>query len=177
MKIIVGSKNPAKINAVSETILDYDVFCGANVEGFSAESGVSEQPMSIEETVQGAINRAILAKKEGDLGIGIESGLSKLTYDGKERFFCFCVAAVYDGTKTMVGKSTFFELPKKVSEYIKEGKTLNDATRLGGLTINEEIGKGQGIVGILTNGRVPRKDYTKQALTMALIQLEYSEHY
>ena len=75
MKVIVGSKNPNKIDAVKEVLALYPNFSGAIVEGIAADSGVYKQPTSIEETVQGAINRAKNSFKDCDLSIGLESGL------------------------------------------------------------------------------------------------------
>jgi len=64
MKITVASTNPQKIQAVSNLIPKYDFLAGANVEGININSMVSDQPKSLEETVQGAINRAKSAFNE-----------------------------------------------------------------------------------------------------------------
>jgi non-canonical (house-cleaning) NTP pyrophosphatase len=40
------------------------------------------------------------------------------------------------------------------------------------MTTNENIGSEEGAIGILTKGRMTRKEYTKQALRTALIHLE-----
>ena len=74
-KIIVASKNPIKINAVklgySKVFSNLDFEC----EGVSVPSDVSDQPMSNQETLQGAINRAIHAKSDfphANYWVGIE---------------------------------------------------------------------------------------------------------
>ena len=41
-----------------------------------------------------------------------------------------------------------------------------------GITKNPQIGSEEGAIGIVTKGRLDRKEYTKQALRMALIHLE-----
>ena len=55
-KVIIASKNPVKINATKkafeEVFNDHFEF-----EGVSADSLVSDQPMSNEETLKGATNR------------------------------------------------------------------------------------------------------------------------
>lgn len=73
MRVAIGSKNPAKINAVKNVFKD-------EIISVDAESGVSEQPMSDEETIKGAINRAIQAAElgEAEIGIGLEGASSKL---------------------------------------------------------------------------------------------------
>jgi inosine/xanthosine triphosphatase len=78
MKISIGSKNKAKIQAVEQ------VFTGDHFQFLSvdAESGVSDQPFSDKETVQGAINRANQALKlgEGEIGIGLEGGVEETAF-------------------------------------------------------------------------------------------------
>ena len=51
-RIIVASLNQNKINAVKE------VFPSFFVEGQACDSGVAEQPLSLDEIIKGAINRA-----------------------------------------------------------------------------------------------------------------------
>ncbi len=58
MKIIVGSGNNVKVDAVRETIADYDFLKEAKVERMEVDSSVHKQPKTLEETVRGAINRA-----------------------------------------------------------------------------------------------------------------------
>ncbi|MGD6950116.1 DUF84 family protein, partial [Bacillus mobilis] len=72
MKIIIGSKNPAKIGAV-EAIFNES---GIEVDSVDVPSGVSDQPFTDDETIKGAVQRAELALKEGggDIGIGLEGG-------------------------------------------------------------------------------------------------------
>ena len=45
------------------------------------------------------------------------------------------------------------------------------------ITKKRKIGSGEGLIGILTKGRVSRKDYTKQAIRMAMVQIENPELY
>ena len=79
-KIVVASKNPVKINAVRdafEKMFPNEVF---NMEGISVSSGVSDQPISDTETLQGALNRAGNAEKENlhaDFWVGIEGGIEE----------------------------------------------------------------------------------------------------
>ena len=52
-KIYIGSKNPAKIAAVEEVFINYSIISQ------DVDSGVSCQPIGDEETIQGALNRAL----------------------------------------------------------------------------------------------------------------------
>lgn len=58
-KIIVASKNPVKVHAVEQAfgkMFPDEIF---EIEGVSVLSGVSEQPLSNEETYTGAMNRVM----------------------------------------------------------------------------------------------------------------------
>ncbi len=78
MKINVASKNPVKVGAVREIIRDYELLRDSSVSSYVADSGMSEQPRSLAETVQGAINRAKNAFNDCDYSFGIESGFMEL---------------------------------------------------------------------------------------------------
>ncbi|MES2213668.1 MAG: inosine/xanthosine triphosphatase [Patescibacteria group bacterium] len=180
MKICVGSGNGIKQNAVRELIPLYrifdrlDVFTAANIP-----SGVSEQPKSLNEIITGAKNRArgAFGHGSGDVtwGFGIESGLFEVPHT-KSGMMDICACVIYDGTDYHIGLSSAFECPPKVIELIhSQGMDLNDAFKAVGLTENPKLGNSEGAVGLLTNGRVNRVDYTKQAIIMALIHLENAD--
>lgn len=171
MKIKVASLNPQKIQAVQETVLDYEILKGALVEGINASSGVSDQPKSLEETVDGAINRAKNAFIDCDYSFGIESGLITVPKT-KSGFMDLCFCAIYDGKDIHLGCSSVFEIPQKIMDLIHDGMNMQDACFAAGLTDNKNLGSAEGLIGILTKGRVTRLAYTKQAIISALIHLE-----
>jgi len=172
MKIHVGSKNKIKVDAVSELLHDYPHLKNAEICPFETSSGVADQPKSLEETVRGAMNRAKEVLRDGSYGFGIESGLMKVP-GTKSGFMDVCVCAIYDGTEYHIGLSSAWEAPKKVMEYmLSEGLDMNDAAHKAGLTNNPKIGSAEGLVGIMTKGRLDRKAYTKEAIRTALIHLE-----
>ncbi len=169
MKIIVGSTNPQKVNAVKEMISHYDFLSGAEVDGVSVDSGVSDQPQSIEETVQGAVNRAKAAFQDCDYSFGIESGLIAVPHT---EIMELCAVAVFDGSNVKIGLSSAFEPPLKVVELMNQGMNMQDASFHSGVTDNPEIGSAGGLISILTRNRLDRLSYTKQAVLMALIHVE-----
>jgi inosine/xanthosine triphosphatase len=172
MKIIVASTNPQKIKAVSDLIPKYDFLIESNIEGVSVPSGVSDQPKSIEETVQGAINRAKSAFKDADYSFGIESGLINIPQT-KSGVMDVCVCAIFDGKNIHLGLSSAFEPPKKIVELMhNNGMNMSDACLEAGLTTNPQVGASEGLIGILTHGRMDRLAYTTQAIITALIHLE-----
>lgn len=176
IKINVGSKNRAKLEAVSEILSEYPHLTGAEVNGVESKSDVSDQPKSLEETVRGAMNRAKNSYINCDYSIGIESGLMHVP-NTKSGYMDVCVCAIYDGTEFHLGLSSAWEFPQaKVMQMIlKEGLDMSQAINKAGMTKNASIGSAEGAIGILTKGRLDRKEYTKQALRTALIHLEEFE--
>ena len=178
MIIRVGSENGNKIEAVRQVIECYDFLKNAKIEGCKVNSGVSGQPSSLEETIEGAMNRAENAFQNCTYSIGLESGMIPVQVGKSKRYFEHTVCSIYDGKKHGLGFSPAFELPiKAVDLIIYCGFTLEEATKELGLTNNPQIGKAEGIIGILTQGKVTRMDYTKPAIQMAIIHLQNPELY
>lgn len=172
MKINIGSKNNVKIEAVREVIQDYDILSDMEVEGRDVESGISEQPINIDETIQGAINRARNAYDGCEYSFGIEDGLIQVQHT-KTGYMNICACVIYDGQKNHLGLSSAFEYPRAVIKLVLEKEMdISQAFNKAGITKNTKIGSDIGAIGILTHGRLIRKDYTKQAIMMALIHLE-----
>lgn len=172
MKIKVGSLNKVKVEAVQELLQDYPHLKDAEIESFEISSGVGDQPKSLEETVQGAMNRAKGVFQDCTYGIGIESGLMQVPYT-KSGYMDVCVCAIYDGTEFHLGLSSGWEAPKKVMHHmLHDGLDMNQAAHKAGFTDNPKVGSAEGLVGIMTKGRLTRKAYTKEALRTALIHLE-----
>ncbi len=172
MKIYVGSLNPAKVEAVREALADYPAFADCEVVGFEATSGVSEQPKSLEETMRGAINRAKHAWQEGGVGFGLESGLMQVPHT-ETGHMDVCVCAIWNGERHVTGISSAWECPPEITKMmLEEGLTMNDAFYKSGRTDDPKIGNTAGAIGLLTEGRVDRKAYTKQAIHMAMIHLK-----
>lgn len=62
---------------------------------------------------------------------------------------------------------------KADADYMfKDGLDMNEAAYKAGLTKNLKVGTAEGLVGIMTKGRLTRKEYTKEAIRTALIHLE-----
>ncbi|OGI15235.1 hypothetical protein A3K63_04145, partial [Candidatus Micrarchaeota archaeon RBG_16_49_10] len=146
----------------------------AEVIGIEVDSGVPEQPKSVDEVVRGAMNRAVGAFKDCEYSFGIEDGLMEV-HGTKTGYMNICVCAIYDGKNYHIGLSSAFEYPREVTRLVlEEGLDINQAAHKAGLTKKTKVGSAEGVIGILTHGRLPRKEYTKQAVTMALIHLENS---
>ena len=77
-KVVVASANPVKVEAVQIGFAKMFPDESFEVKGVPATSEVSAQPMSSDETLMGAMNRANNVSKlvtEADYWIGIEGGV------------------------------------------------------------------------------------------------------
>lgn len=177
MKINIGSKNSAKVDAVKELIRDYDEFKDAEVFAMEVDSGVSQQPKSLNEVVEGAVTRAKKSFIDCQLSFGIESGLMRVPQT-KTGFMDVTCCAIFDGKNAHLGLSSAFEYPPTVVKYIFEkDENASVAFKKLGFTKNEYIGYEEGIIGALTKNKFIRKEYTKESARMALVQLQNKELY
>lgn len=175
MIINIGSKNLIKVAAVREILKDYHHLRAAELIAVESLSEVSNQPKSLEETIKGAMNRAKNSFNNCNHSFGIESGLMAVPYT-KTGYMDVCVCAIFDGKEYHLGLSSAWEAPKKVADYmLKEGLNINDAAFKAGLTKNPKVGSAEGLVGIMTKGRLTRKEYTKEAIRTALIHIDIED--
>jgi len=178
--IAVGSINAVKVKAVEEALQHYPHLAMAQIRPIGVPSGIAAQPMSLKETIQGAKNRAKGAYEgcEGcTYGFGIESGLCEAP-GSKTGFLNMCVCCIFNGSEYHMGFSPGFEVPSSILALILDHQMdLSEACFHSGITENEKIGSAEGLIGILTKGRVDRKEYTKHSVVTALVQLENSDWY
>lgn len=173
-KIVVASLNPVKLRAALtgfERMFPEDKF---EVQGVTAESGVSDQPSSDSETYQGAFNRAENAKvamPEADFWVGMEGGI-EAKGDDMESFAWIVVKSGNQSGKARTG--TFF-LPKPVAELIKQGKELGEADDIVfGMTNSKQA---NGSVGLMTHDTITRASFYTEATIFALIPFRNPELY
>jgi len=177
MKVNIGSKNKSKVASLTEILKEYPDFSSAEVVACDAISDVSHQPKSLAETIAGAKARAKNCFKECEYSVGLESGLMEVP-ETKTGYMDVTACAIYDGKTFHLGLSSAFEYPVEVTKYaLKNNAEFSDAFRDLGFTNEKKIGEGDGIIAFLTKGRLVRKEYTKQAITTALIHLENKELY
>lgn len=166
LTVVVASKNPVKINAALAGLQRMFPQWTFVVEPLDVPSGVADQPMTDDETLNGALNRvenAAAAKPEAGFWIGIEGGVTKI---GSElAAFAWVVAK----SNHLLGKArtgTFF-LPPAVQQLIAEGMELGTADdKVFGHSNSKQKG---GAVGLLTENVVDRKQLYEQAVVLALI--------
>jgi inosine/xanthosine triphosphatase len=165
IRIAVGSKNPVKISAALagfEAMFPGQAF---TAEGYSVASGVSDQPMSCRETLQGATNRAdaLVKSCRADYFVGIEGGIEVI--DGT--MFAGAWIVVIDSQGNVArGRSGSFSLPDEVQQLVESGVELGIA--------NDQVFDKQnskhagGAVGSLTNGVISRQSLYEHAVALTL---------
>lgn len=174
MIIHVGSQNQVKVDAVKEALVRYDFLAEAEVSGVKVDSGVVSQPLTLDETVLGAKIRAIRAFPGSKYSVGMESGVHHIM---DERYLELTACSIYDGKEHHIGYSSAFEIPPLMVKLLLRGFTLERACVEAGLTKNQQIGQAEGLIGILSRGKLTRKEYTKQAIVTALFALQNPEQY
>lgn len=174
-KVVIGSRNPAKIKAVEMAygrLFPDETFI---FESVAVPLGVSEQPMSDDETFAGALFRAQTAREEvQDAGyyVGLEGGIEEI---GDElQAFGWMVVLSHD-SKIGKARTSTFVLPYAVAEMIRDGKELGEADDVVFGKTNSKLD--QGAVGILTHGLIDRAHYYAEAVIMALIPFKNPEYY
>lgn len=166
-----------KVQAVEEAFRDLPQFSNVEIFSMEVDSGVHKQPKNMEQTVQGAINRAKNAFKNCDLSVGLESGLIVVPYT-KSGYMDITMCAIYDGKNFHLGGSSAFEYPKAMIDLVfSKDYEIDEAAKEMNFSHDENIGEREGMIGALTKGRLNRKEYSKQAVVTALVHLLNPDHY
>lgn len=162
MRVAVGSGNPVKYKATVAAIGDV----ATEIERVPVDSGVSEQPMSEEETIQGAIRRAERALDSGDydLGIGIEGGVGRV--ESLDGLYLTMWAAATNGPITGRGAGPRIRLPDAVSNRLEDGEELGPV--MDDLLGTSGVAESQGAAGVLTNRIMDRESALRHAIGGAL---------
>lgn len=165
-KVAVASKNPVKLNAVTEAFKQFFPDQEFAFEAVAVASGVSDQPMSHAETFRGAFNRVenLCKAVDADYWVAIEGGLHP--HGNELEVVAWAVVKSKDG-KSGKGSAASFFLPEKVAKLIREGKELAHAADM---VFNEsKSNQKQGTVGLLTHNIITRTGYYVQPVVLALV--------
>lgn len=172
MNVVIASSNPVKIQAVFEAFQEVfpqeDIIC----ENIAVPSGVSDQPSSNAETLEGALTRAHRAHEkmpDADYWVGVEGGVQD-EFGGMTSFAWVCVKG-HDGYGK--ARSGTFILPEPIAELIRQGKELGEADDIIFQQRNSK--QSAGAVGLLTHGIINRTALYKHAIILALIPFLQTE--
>ncbi|HUO34073.1 MAG TPA: inosine/xanthosine triphosphatase [Candidatus Acidoferrum sp.] len=175
--VAVASKRQPKLGAVAAALpsFSHQIFPGAawEIAGEETSSGVRHTPLSKEEIMQGAKNRAeflvkLAAEKRADwkFFVGLEGGLDVVQKDGRRWVFLENWAYVTDGLRGAFGGSGSVLMPEPlVRSVVDEGQELGHAIDIfaGGRGIRDA----EGAWGILTGGRITRQEAFRVAIINA----------
>lgn len=168
MKVLIGTKNPGKIEGAKQAFEIY--FDNVEIEGIGVESEVSDQPFD-KEILQGAKNRVKNLKKyaqengiKADFYAASEAGITNLLGDWID--FNSVVIEDANGMQS-VGISQGFEIPEK---YIDEIKATELGKVMDRIFDGNKLSNGKGGISVLTKDVITRIDLTKNAFIMALIK-------
>lgn len=164
MKIVIGSTNKTKVEAVK------NIFTNWTVIAKSVPSGVSPQPIGDEETLQGAMNRAKAAQasERGSVGIGLEGGVM---YIQNELYLCNWGALVDTNGTIYTASGARIKLPPSFQDDINRGCELSDI--MNEYTKRHDIRFHEGAIGIFTNHLVLRAEMFSHVVKLLKGQMEY----
>ncbi len=165
--VLLGSANRAKIVAAQVAfgrVLGCEFI--VNVQSVEVPSGVSDQPMSDEECIAGAQNRALAAadlNPSADFTVGLEGGLVQVADTHYQR--AWAVVLSPRTGKMGIGSSASFPVPEHVLMRVRRGLSMSDACDEVFDTV--AVGQGQGYIGLATCGRVNRSAALADAIIAA----------
>ena len=165
-RVVVGSLNPVKVNSTTQAF--HTLFPNTNwvFTGVDIASGVSNQPMTDEETLQGAMNRALRVKKQhpkAHYWVGIEGGCEEKF----GRVWVFAWIVIRTENRIEMARTSAFCLPNDITILLDQGMELGDATDIAFYKHNSK--HHDGIVGVLSQGHIDRTAYYVQPIILALM--------
>lgn len=169
MKAYLSTESPVKHAAVAGAFarLNRDV----ETVAMPMKSDVSEQPMSIDETYEGAMNRHTklvekLGKAAGDdFMITIESGL--WIPRAEHNYFGNTVLVVERGGEKRVGIDSDIEFPRELTDRVPR-----DYPDMGTLVMTEYGAATKDPYPYISGGKITRSKITEDALYNVLVQFD-----
>ena len=163
LTIAVASHNPVKVKAAQQAFAAVFANTQIDVIEVDADSGVPDQPMSYEQTREGAYNRVINSRAvQADYYIAYEGGV-EIFEDGPKTFAIVCIS---NGQDTIYGQTSTLPLPLSIYQNLLAGMELGDA--MDALFNTHNIKQKGGAIGQLTQGIETRLSIYQSAAVLAL---------
>lgn len=159
-KCYLGSQNIVKLEATKEVLKDYEVI------GISVDSQVGSQPLSDEETLKGALNRALALPKDG-LRIGLEAGVQMhddILFLVNWGVLIDSLDNIYYAGGTRIPMDEFIK-DKLFVEKMELADVMDEYLN------TEDIKHKEGAIGFFTNNIVKRKD-----IFVHIVKLLYGQY-
>lgn len=165
-EIAIGSTNPIKIQAVKNALNNEDI----RVVSCSALSKVRPQPLSNEETLQGAINRAkdCLDKTKSTFAIGLEAGVVFLQ---NQVYLCHWGVIIDRNQNSYFTNGPLILLPTEFHKPLLDGQNLEDIMHHS--TGIESLGAKEGAIGVFTQNRLNREQVLTEMVKALIGQYRY----
>lgn len=165
MLVAVGSLNPLKLKTAELAFTRFWPNIEWVFQGSDISSGVSDQPMSDDEALRGARNRASRAidALNSDFGVGLEGGLQRI---GNDWFNSGWVVVKHRAGTEGIGTTLRMMVPDYLMTYIHMGHELGTACDLVFQKSNSK--QTQGHFGVMTNGLITRTSAFSDAIVAAL---------
>ncbi len=167
MKVAVGSKNPVKVEAVKQAFMMVFPNEKWDVVGIEVGSEVSDQPMSDDESIKGARNRARKSMKalKADYGVGLEGGV----HQTDDKWFDSGWMIIIDKKGVEgIGSTIRMQTPPKMIELINQGIELGHVDDILFKTKNSKHDLGH--FGLMSNGAVTRTEMYIDGVISALVR-------
>ena len=173
-KVVIASLNPVKKQAVENGFQKMFPEEHFEIDGLQVNSGVKDQPLTDEETFQGAIARARTAREQvtnADYWVGIEGGIE----DANQGMQAFAWVVVLSGDRMGKARTGSFYLPQKVADLIRGGMELGEADDIVFRRKNSK--KEEGAIGILSGNVIDRTRLYEHGMVLALVPFRNKELY
>lgn len=173
-RIVLASGNPVKRRATESGFCRVFPSRTIEVASVSVPSGVSNQPRSDAETLEGAANRADGARRarpKADYWVGIEGGID----DGDDGMVAFAWVVVRSPVLRGQSRTGTFPLPTEVAALVRQGRELGEADDIVFGRTNSK--QKEGAVGLLTGGVIDRMQLYEPSVVLALIPFRNAELY
>ncbi|NDK09801.1 DUF84 family protein [Candidatus Gracilibacteria bacterium] len=178
MKIAIGTTRLPKLEGIKKGILDCPYFQDilSEIEYFphNVASEISDMPLSLDEVMLGAKNRATNLKtlETADFYIGIEGGTSSI---GNKKYIFGVVYIENNQSEGHYGFSPMMEVPSLIEKKLyQEGLELGPI--MGELSGNTDIRSENGSMGAWSNDMLTRTDEFSAAFKAAIAPF-YNEYY
>ena len=165
-RLVIASTNPVKVAAAANGFRRLFPHESIETRAVNVPSGVSIQPRSDRETLNGALNRADNARHaepDADYWIGIEGGIQ----DDGDEMLAFAWIVVRSRDQIGKARTGTFCLPPAVADLVRQGTELGEADDMVFGQTNSK--QNDGAVGLLTDNVIDRTQLYEHAMILALI--------